>query len=100
MSYFYLQVKRLDGDSACAFFYPMGTDMSKVDARKATMLDSYRGKGFQIIHFPNDPNLKHARRKSDGVRLELLVIEEDRPIKLALNVDLGGAEDENHATAH
>jgi hypothetical protein len=98
MSYFYLQVDRLDGESACAFFYPMGQDSSKVQARLATYLDSYRDKGFRISHFDDKPLCKHATRK-DGVKLELLVVMKETPLKLALNVEWSG-DDENHATAH
>lgn len=95
MSYFYLQVSRLDSEGACAFFYPMGQDNSKVQARLVTYLDNYRDKGFRIIHFHDKPLCKHATRK-DGVKLELLVVKKERPIQLAMNVDWRG-DDENHA---
>lgn len=99
MSYFYLQVSRLDGKSAGEFYYPMGRDPQKVHDRLCTYLDSYREKGFSIIHFPAAPLTKHAARKKDGVRLELIVIEEERPLLLGSNVDWRG-DDENHATVH
>lgn len=99
MSYFYLQVDRLDGESACAFFYPMGCDPHKVTDRFATYLDSYRDKGFCIVHLPGKPLCKHAIRKSDGVKLELLVVMKETPLKLALNVDFQGGDDE-HAAIH
>lgn len=94
MSYYYLQVKRLDGESACAFFYPLGTEASKLPDRVGERLDKYRAMGFQIIHQYNDPYSKQARRKQDGVQLELLVVEQDRPISIALNVELNGGDDE------
>lgn len=100
MSYFYLQVDRLDGQSACAFFYPMGQDKSKVQARLANYLDSYRDKGFRISHFPDKPLCKHAIRKSDGVKLELLVVMKETPLRMALNVDWNGGDDADHAAIH
>lgn len=96
MAYFYLQVDRLDEQSVGAFYYPMGRDPQKLHDRLCAMLDSYREKGFRILHFPNTPLTKHATRK-DGVRLELIVIEEAQPLQLGMNVDWRG-DDENHAT--
>jgi len=97
LSHFYLQVSRLDEESP-AFFYPMGHDPHKVRDRLPTYLDSYREKGFRIMHFPDRPLCKHAIRKSDGVKLELLVVMKETPIQLALNVDWRG--DDGDAAVH
>lgn len=97
MPYFYLQVDRIDAESIGAFYYPMGTDAAKVPAKLATLLDTYRGKGFRIIHDPAMPMCKRATR-SDGVKLELVVIQEERPIALGINVDWRG--DDEPAAVH
>lgn len=99
MSYFYLQVDRLDGQSVGAFYYPLGCKSGiTLTERVAQRLDFYRDKGFRIIHFSHRPGYKQATR-ADGVKLELIIISRKTPMVISRNVGLEDS-DGDHAAIH
>lgn len=102
MSYFYLQVDRLDGESTGAIYYPLGCKSgTRLAERVARWMEVYRKKGFSIIHFSHRPGYRQATR-GDGVKLELIVIKREQPFPARMcNVGFeNGDDDENPATIH
>ena len=101
MSYFYLQVDRLDGETPGAIYYPLGCKSgNKLTELVARWLEVYRNKGFRIIHFSHRPGYKQATR-ADGVKLELLVIMRETPFPAsACNVGFEKGDDDDNTVLH
>lgn len=98
MSYFYLQVDRLDGETAGAFYYPLGIhDGEKLAERVGRHLDVYRQRGFRIIHFSNRPGYKQATHPC-GIKLELIVLRREKPMQM--NYSVGLEDDDANTVLH
>lgn len=97
MKYFYLQVDRLDETTLMPAYFPMGSDPDTLDARVGAALDRYRNMGFQIVHYPDRPTFKTARRAVDGIKLEIIVIQRDQALPTYCNLDAEDNTDDDAA---
>lgn len=98
MSYFYLMVDRLDEKTVFPAYFPLGTDPNLLNERVGILLESYRKKGFQVVHFSHRPSYKTAKR-ADGVALEIIVVKREVPLQLG-SFNLGFDRDSDDAAAH
>lgn len=93
MKFYYLQVDRIDADTLAPIYVFMTNDAENLDERVGGQMDFYRRQGFQILHFPDRPTYKTARRASDGVKLEMIVIQRDTPLATYCNLSSEDFED-------
>lgn len=97
MPYFYLQVDRLDAQTLMPAYFLICADADTLDERIAARLQWYRDQGFQMVHYPDRPTFKTARRAADGVKLEMLIIQRDTPLATCCNL---GEDDDASPAIH